>query len=362
MESYIAVAKHSGRASWRLALLLLVIALFLIPTHMLAEEPHHRIQNIIVICQENWSFDSLYGLFPGANGVFRASTVSLTQRDRLTGEPYSSQLGQTFDLVSGSLSLTTPPQPIDNNVSPAQIDTRFPSNLNTLLPYNLVTKANLQTSDKTGDIVHRFWHEQAQINHGKMNRFVTWSDNPGLVMSYFDATNLPEGKLAQKYTMDDNFFHAAFGGSFLNHQFLIAAAAPVYPNAPASMQPTLDASGKLALDSTTGKTIHDGNITPIGAPSFSIPGGTFGKNYAVNTIFSVNLVPTFSTPGSASLLPSQNDSNPADASRPYIPTIGDRLSAKQVSWKWYSGGWDNALASSASNPANNGTVPAKPAR
>jgi len=67
MESYIAVAKHSGRASWRLALLLLVIALFLIPTHMLAEEPHHRIQNIIVIYQENWSFDSLYGLFPGAN-------------------------------------------------------------------------------------------------------------------------------------------------------------------------------------------------------------------------------------------------------------------------------------------------------
>ncbi|PYX06791.1 MAG: hypothetical protein DMG85_12655 [Acidobacteria bacterium] len=141
-----------------------------------------------------------------------------------------------------------------------------------MLPYNLVTKANLQTSDKTGDIVHRFWHEQAQINHGKMNRFVTWSDNPGLVVSYFDATSLPEGKLAQKYTMDDNFFHAAFGGSFLNHQFLIAAAAPVYPNAPASMQPTLDASGKLALDSTTGKTIHDGNITPIGAPSLQHPG------------------------------------------------------------------------------------------
>ncbi len=240
-------------------------------------------------------------------------------------------------MVSGSLSLTTPPQPIDNNVTPAQIDTRFPSDLNTLLPYNLVTKANLQASDKTGDIVHRFWHEQLQINHGKMNHFVSWSDNPGLVMSYFDATNLPEGQLAQQYTMDDNFFHAAFGGSFLNHQFLIAAAAPVYPNAPASMQPTLDASGKLALDSTTGKIIHDGNITPIGAPSFSVPGDTFRKNYAVNTIFSVNLVPTFSTPGSASLLPSQNDSNPADTSRPYIPTIGDRLSAKQVSWKWYSG-------------------------
>ena len=155
MESYIAVAKHSGRASWRLALLFLVIALFLIPTHMLAEEPHQRIKNIIVVYQENWSFDSLYGLFPGANGLFGASTVSLTQRDRITGGRYSSQLGQTFDLPSGSLSLSTPPQPIDNNVSPAQIDTRFPADLNTLLPYNLVTKASLQPSDKTGDIVHR---------------------------------------------------------------------------------------------------------------------------------------------------------------------------------------------------------------
>src|SRR5439155_11090585 len=108
------------------------------------------------------------------------------------------------------------------------------------------------------------------------------------------------------------------------------------PNAPASMQPTLNASGQLALDPVTGKIVNDGNVTPIGGHSFSIPGQTFEKNFAVNTIFSVNLVPTFSTPGSASLLPSQNDSNPADASRPYIPTIGDRLSAKQVSWKWYS--------------------------
>ena len=77
---------------------------------------------------------------------------------------------------------------------------------------------------------------------------MTWSDNPGLAMSYFDATNLPEGQLAQQYTMDDNFFHASYGGSFLNHQFLVSAAAPVYPNAPSTLQPVLDAKGQLALD------------------------------------------------------------------------------------------------------------------
>src|SRR2546425_2289102 len=139
-----------------------------------------------------------------------------------------------------------------------------------------------------------------------MNRFVTWSDNPGLVMSYFDATSLPEGQLAQHYTMDDNFFHAAFGGSFLNHQFFIAAAAPIYPNAPASLQATLDSSGQLALDPTTGKVVHDGTITPIGGTSFSLPQRTFDKNYAINTIFSLNLIPTFSDPKNKNmaLLPS----------------------------------------------------------
>ena len=364
MKACFPVRHDSGRAPWSLARCVVAIALLLVPSFALAhgKGKEHRggIQHIIVIYQENWSFDSLYGLFPHANGLSRSSLTSLGQRDRLTGRLYIDQMGQPYDLVSGSLSLTTPPQPINNNVSPAQIDTRFPADLNTLFPYNLATQANLQPSDKTGDIVHRFWQEQSQINHGKMNRFVTWSDNPGLVMSYFDATNLPEGKLAQQYTMCDNFFHAAFGGSFLNHQFLVAAAAPVYPNAPGSLQATLANDGQLALDPTTGKIVHDGTITPIGGPSFAVRGATFDKNYAINTIFSVNMVPTFSTVGSTSLLPSQNDSDPSDPVRPYIPTIGDRLSEKHVSWKWYSGGWDNALASSPSNPANNGVVPPNP--
>ena len=338
------------------AALLLAVSLAFTQTLLAQSNPakFQQIQHVIVVYQENWSFDSLYGLFPGANGLFQSSNTSLTQLDRLTGNPYSSQTGQPFELVSGSVSLTTPPQPINTNVSPAAVDNRFNPNLNTLLPYNVVTNSSLQPTDKTGDIVHRYWHEQSQINHGKMNQFVSWSDNPGLVMSYFNATNLPEGRLAQQYTMCDNFFHAAYGGSFLNHQFLVAAAAPVYPNAPVALQPTLASDGQLALSPTTGKIVHDGSITPIGGLSFADGTTTFDKNYAVNTIFSTNLVPSFSNP---TLLPSQNDSNVSDTTRPYIPNIGDRLNDKNVSWKWYSGGWDNALASSPSNPANNGTVP-----
>jgi len=346
---------HSSRAPWRLVLL--ILSLFAVSTFAAAADNHasapdrklSRVKHIIVIYQENWSFDSLYGLFPGANGLSNSSAASLNQTDRFD-QPFVT--GNTFPLVSGSLVLTTPPQPSNAGA----IDTRFTSGLNTLLPYDVLKNSTLAPNDTTGDIVHRYWHEQSQIDGGAMDWFAAWSDNPGLTMSYFDATNMPEGLLAQKYTMADNYFHAAFGGSFLNHQFLVAAAAPVYPNAPVALQPTLDTDGQLLVDPTTGKIVHDGNVTPIGGTSFTIPGATFDQNYAVNTIFSTNLVPVFSAVNS-SLLPSLNDSDPSDTSRPFAPNIGDRLSGKHVSWKWYSGGWDNALASTVSNPANNGVVP-----
>ncbi|MGC3988202.1 MAG: acid phosphatase [Chthoniobacteraceae bacterium] len=323
-----------------------------------ADDALSNIDHVVVIYQENWSFDALYGSFPGANGLSGASSATLNQLDRVSGSPLSSLTGN-FNIASRTTpTLNAPwPQPIDTNNGNI-VDSRFPTTLNTLLPYDI--SAYLQPSDKTGDIVHRYWQEQLQVNDGTNDKFITWSDNPGLVMSHFDATNLPEGLLAQQYTICDDFFHSAFGGSFLNHQFLIAAAAPVYPNAATLLSSgvaTLDSTGALSLDGTTGKIVHDGNITPIGGQVFAIAGATFDKNYAVNTIFSQNLANSGS-PTAASFLPSQNDSNPSDATRPYIPTIGDRLDAANVSWKWYSGGWDAAVGSSPSNPTHYGTVTA----
>src|SRR6266699_613487 len=129
---------------------LLLSASFISTQSVLADDKKNKLDNIehkVVLSQENWSFDSLYGLFPGANGLFQSSTVSLTQRDRLTGQPYSSQLGNPFDPVSGTVSLTTPPQPINNNVTPNVIDTRFDPNLNTLFFYNIITHSTLQSTD-----------------------------------------------------------------------------------------------------------------------------------------------------------------------------------------------------------------------
>src|SRR6516225_8342054 len=92
-----------------------------------------QIDHFVIVYQENWSFDGLYGSFPGANGIANASPASLSQIDRLTGHPYTSQLGQPFDLSVKGPALTTPPQPVNNGA----VDPRFPTGLNTLAPYDL---------------------------------------------------------------------------------------------------------------------------------------------------------------------------------------------------------------------------------
>jgi len=359
-------------------------------------EAARSIDHIIVVYQENWTFDGLYGSFPGSNGLANATTASTTQIDRLSGNPVSSLGSNSYLNVALTGVPTTNPPPAltaDSNNSPA--DPHLTGVSNTLQPYSL--SAFINPTVLTGDIYHRYWQEQFQIagtvttpgggisEAGNNSGFVSWSDNPGLVMSHFDATNLPEGLLAQQYTMCDNFFHSAFGGSFLNHQFLVAAAPPVYNNMPTSNNGNiayLDPNGIFVMNisgSASGRYVRDGSITPVVGDQltvtlngtstpvtvgtantqayFGAAGTTYDKHYVVNTTRSLNLAGNgengTTIPYAVSLLPSQNDSNPTNANgdtRPYIPTIGDRLSASNVSWKWYSGGWNQILTYSGSNP------------
>jgi phospholipase C len=276
------------------AMFLVVVAAVLLPVIMPAQaaaasgaDVLSRVQHIVVIYQENWSFDSLYGLFPGANGLANAGNA-VKQVDK-SGQPYA-----------------VLPQPINTNLKPPAPDPRFPANL-PVQPFD--SEKYVPDDMLTGDLVHRYYQEQYQIDGGKMDKFVAYSDASSLAMSYYDATNLPEGKLAQHYVMDDNFFHAVYGGSFLNHFFLICACAPKFPNAPSSIVAKLDANGVMTTD---------GQVTPDG--------------FAVNTSFTVN-TPHPATVAPANLVPNQD-----------MPTIGDRLNDKNLSWAWYSGGWNDAMA------------------
>jgi phospholipase C len=265
-----------------------------------------NINHFIVIYQENWSFDGLYGLFPGAHGLKQAADAGTIPQVDKFGNPITTLPNPSTDpLVPGAAGL-----PVE--------------------PYNLAQF--IPPSGLTSDIIHRFYHEQLQIDNGvlepstgSMDKFVTWSDNGSLVMSYFDATNLPEGQLAQQFTLDDNFFHAAYGGSFLNHQFLISAAAPQW-NQP------IPAGFQSSWDPTT-QTLHDSNLTIDG-------------KYDVNTTFALQGPHPAGIPANK-LLDPINDNNPllpnGQPDPTYTPTIGDRLDAAGISWRWYSGGWTNAL-------------------
>jgi phospholipase C len=154
------------------------------------------------------------------------------------------------------------------------------------------------------------------------------------------------GPHAPRYAVLDRFFQAAFGGSFLNHQWLIAAATPVYPApAPDTLHSIIDADGFPAnyppLHPTTG--LRDGALTvacgPGGTPP--VPARVCG-DWAVNT-----MQPTSHPFGAfGSKLPTQTGA-----------TIGDELTAAGVSWAWYSGGWDNAAGNTTGAGWTNGTGP-----
>jgi len=284
-----------------------------------------KINHIIVIYQENWSFDALYGQFPGANG-YAFGFDTLPQYDVTASPAYSQLIYKTARPLNGGLDPNFPASPDGNLALWSNHNVALP-----LIPYDFTQY--VAPDAKTGDIVHRFYHEQLQIDNGvlepklgDLDKFVTWSDNPGLVLSYIDATNMPEGQLAQQYTLCDNFFHSAYGGSFLNHQFLIAANAPPWTQPiPAGWQSSYNAITKALADNQL----------------------TFDGKYGVNTIQPLLAPFSNNTPTSKRLL--INDTDPSQPG--YMPNIGNLLDNAGVSWKWYAGGWNAALQNNL-NAAN----------
>lgn len=247
-----------------------------------------KIRHIVVIYLENRSFDHLYGLFPGANGLSNATAAALqTDRD---GKPY-----------------TELPPVMLVGAAPTHADARFPNRLPNR-PFDI--GAYVPLDQKTGDLVHRYYQNRMQINGGRNDRFAAVSDAGALSMGYYDGHNLPLWKYAAQYTLADNFYQAAFGGSFLNHLWLICACTPHYPDAPLEMRAILDDNGSLT---------KDGLITPDG--------------YAVNTI------PPYYMPHKSNITDKRKTLPPQTA-----PTIGDHLTEKNIDWAWYSGGWHDALS------------------
>jgi phospholipase C len=301
-----------------------------------------QIKHVVVIYEENHSFDNLYGGWEGVHGLSQASAAQKTQINQ-AGTPYTCLLQNDVNLAAESPTctdsttgttftshFTNAPFTIDDFIKPA--DTTCPPNPNAAFSSpNGFKKGTGSPGGCTRDLVHRFYHEQYQLNKGAMNRYTTGSDAVGLTQGVYDTKALPiytylHGAGHPNYVIADAFFQAAFGGSFLNHQWLIAAASPTYPGAPAGLHAVVDSNGmpsKEPLYTPTGPVV-DGALTVV-CPSPI--GGLACGDFAVNT-----------------MQPSQSPSGAFGAKLPLQThtTIGDRLTAKGVDWAWYSGGWSNA--------------------
>ncbi len=308
-----------------LALLLLTAALCACSSPARAPAPDARlnaIDTVVVIYAENHSFDNIYGLFPGANGLTQATPEQRLQLDH-DGQPLQHLLVFGPD---GSPDASFPRLPN----APFRIETPP------------VGRAPTQIVPSP---THLFYNNQEQINGGQNNRFAAMSGVGGWVMGHYDGSQFRLWQWAQDYTLADHFFMGAFGGSYLNHQYLVCACVPRFDNAPDFMRARLDANGKLQKRAGS-PSANQGAVQLLSSNG----GQVTPDGYSINTT-----QPPYQPSGVPPAAHGPRErANPAGASRnggnPDLPlpaqtarTIGDTLSAKGIDWAWYAGGYQRAL-------------------
>jgi phospholipase C len=332
------------------------------------------VRHIVVIYEENHSFDNLFGGWEGVDGIRNAlRSGRVTQRaddgtvlpclpqddvNLTSPDPLPVRCRGTAGGVPVDSAFRNGPFVLDRYVRPGDRTCPPPG---TSAPHGVRKDTpGARPGGCTADLVHRFYQEQYQLHGGRMDRYVAGSDALGLTMGRYDTRALPlyrylHSRGAPHHLLADRFFQAAYGGSFLNHQWLVAGTTPRWPGAPADLHSVVGADGSPAdypLHRRTG--LRDAPLTQaadatgaclVPAGAAAPPPGTVCGDYVVNTVQPA--YPPYA-PGTA-------------AARRLPPlthrTIGDALSEKGISWAWYAGGWDNAAGIVGGPGWTNGTTP-----
>ncbi|AZF40849.1 Acid phosphatase [Pseudomonas sp. R1-43-08] len=295
-----------------------------------------NVKTVVVIYAENRSFNNLFADFPGLEKPLSALSVAdVQQRDR------DGSVLTTLPPTWGGV-LQVGPQSVDGVTYPSAV--QFQENLpNAPFALKGPDVQDLPLSLVTRDLWHVFYQNQMQINGGKNDGFVAWGDSGGLVMGHYAQSrySLRLWDVAKEFVLCDNFFQGAFGGSFLNHQYLISATAPIYPNAAQSVAKAQIAT--LQSDDPADTRLKPLDTSPAsamtGPPQFG-PSALTPDGYAVNTL-APPYWPTWI----------RDPQNP-DYAKPDLPNvlvpqthehIGDKLSKKNIDWAWYAGAWQATL-------------------
>ena len=297
---------------------------------------HDQVKTVVVIYAENRSFNNLFADFPGLEKPLSALTATDAQQRDRDGSVMTS-LPPTWGGV-----LQVGPQTVDGVTYPSEV--QFQQNLpNAPFALKGPNAEDLPLSLVTRDLWHVFYQNQMQINGGKNDGFVAWGDSGGLVMGHYAQSrySLRLWDVAKEFVLCDNFFQGAFGGSFLNHHYLISATAPFYPNAAQSVAKAQIAT--LQSDDPTDTRLKPLDKSPAsamtGPPQFG-PSALTPDGYGVNTL-APPYWPTWI----------RDPENP-DYSKPDLPNvlvpqthehIGDKLSKKNIDWAWYAGAWQATL-------------------
>ena len=248
------------------------------------------IKHLVVIFQENISFDHYFGTYP-----YAANT---------DGSPFHAKRGTPR--VNGLYSKITKSGPIGPLLT---------ANPNTYNPQRL-THAQALTCDQD----HAYTAEQQAVNGGRMDKFVQFTNTPtctgtpttphgapGLVMDYFDGNTVTGlWNYAQNYAMGDNNFDTVFGPSTPGALNLISG----------------NSGGSYAIDPTTGAKI----TTPISGTVSALNSKGLGTIYG-------DLDPAYDDCSNSS----HTVNNPLGVTTG--KNIGDLLNARNITWGWFQGGF-----------------------
>lgn len=276
-----------------------------------------RIEHIVVIFQENRSFDHYFGAYRHPQGAFVAG---LLDRDGKVDR------GRFFGLQKNPAGIPYDYLPVPRDILAFQrgLLENLPFHLAPYIPPNENTR---------WDPEHDFFRMSAQIDHGTMDRFVALalardhkpfdlarkpdpiamlleeSKPSGPVLGYYERRDIPHyHRLADEYVLFDHFFQGMTGGSTGNALYLVSARTAVWPQAPQKLRGSLHPPAFGMPYDDHGMLIND--LPPLNGPTE--PWGDL----------------RYSPP-------------PADQT---YPNIGDRLSAAGISWAWYNEGWNGVKA------------------
>lgn len=259
------------------------------------------IKHVVVIFQENVSFDHYFGTYPHATNplgepAFTASAVTPTSINTLaTPLDVTNHFAalSTIDLINNN--------PTKNNVA---------NGTNAINPFRLD-----RTQGATADQNHNYDAEQKSFDVGAMDLFPSTVGTPdtaapqgltpplntaGVVMGYYDGNTVTAmWNYAQNFAMNDNSYNTTFGPSAPGAINLISGQTNGVIATNGSS--TINLSGELSSDGNGGITLT-GDSQPLGDACSSRDAVTLGgKN------------------------------------------IGDMLNAANVSWGFFQGGFDLTL-------------------